>query len=367
MSADVGETLSEPRRVRPPGAARLLAALCLLSGGVVAGPGLLPDPEAHASSPVQVRRAAGEGVDAALSRVPTQPRTAKPGQPDVHAVLGEFATRYNSHGAAENRTHNFQSAAQNIDGYVLAPGAVFDFNETMGSRPSQGFARAPLSADGEPDDSACQVASTLHAAVFFSGLPILTRFPHSRPSFYIRLGLDAKVAYGAQNFRFMNDRSYPILVRMRVADGRVSASLHGPARDHSVQFIRSIDTIIPFEERSVRDRSLPGGLQVLRQRGVPGFKITRYRVVTDERTHVSVRERWQDSYPPTAQLWRIGSGREPAAGFERPRNDPNPEYIADEHLHMTQTESGSYDVVRDSGRTGSYGWTAREGLLVRQP
>jgi hypothetical protein len=364
MSADVGEALSDPRPVRAPGAARLLAAVCLLGGGVVAGTWLLPHPEAHASSPVPVRVAG----DAALSSVPSVRGTAELGQLDIHALLGEFETRYSRAGAAESRTRSLQTAAQKIDGYVLAPGAVFDFNEIVGARtPSDGFRRPPVIADSARVDGMCQVASTLHAAVFFSGLPILTRFPHARPSFYIRLGLDATVVYGAQNFRFKNDRSYPIVVGMRVAEGRVSASLHGPARDHSVQFIRTIDTIIPFEERSVLDRSLPAGLHVLRQRGVPGFKITRYRVVTDERTHVSVRERSQDSYPPTTQLWRIGSGREPAAGFERPRNDPNPEYIADEHLQMTQTESGTYDVVRDSGRTGSYGWTAREGLLVRKP
>ena len=355
MSADVREALADPRRrsVRAPGATRLLAALCLLGGGMLAGIWLPPDPEAHASSPVQVH-VAGE---AAIST-----------QPDMHAVLGEFETRYNEASVAENRTETLRTLAQKIDGHVLAPGAVFDFNEVVGGpTPSDGLGRAARLADGELSDGACQVASTLHAAVFFSGLAIVARFPYSRPSFYIRLGLEAKVLNGAQNFRFKNDRSYPIAIGMRVAEGRVSASLHGPVRDHSVQFIRTIDTIIPFEERSVLDRSLPSGLQLLRRRGVPGFKITRSRIVTDERTHVSVSERSQDSYPPTAQLWRIGSGREPAVGFERPRNDPNPEYIADEHLQMTQTESGSFDVVRDSGRTGSYGWTAREGLLVRQP
>jgi hypothetical protein len=33
---------------------------------------------------------------------------------------------------------------------------------------------------------------------------------------------------------------------------------------------------------------------------------------------------------------------------------------------MTQTEAGTFDVARDIGRTGSYGWIAREGMLVHK-
>jgi hypothetical protein len=341
-----------------------MAAVCLLGGGVVAASWLPPDTAAHASSPAQVRvpgdaAALYRDAQKAVHRAAQAPRIDVP-EPHMHAMLGEFETRYDRAGATEDRAHYLDSAAHNIDGFVLAPGAVFDFNETANGR-------APVSTASERVDGMCQLASTLHAAVFFAGLPILTRFPLARPSFFIRLGLDARVVPGAQNLRFQNDRSDPIVIGMRVADGRVYASLHGTAHDHSVQFIRTIDTIIPFEERSVLDRSLPTGLHVLRQRGVPGFKITRDRIVTDDYTQLSVRERTQDSYPPTAQLWRIGAGGEPAQDFERPRNDPHPEYIADEHLQMTQTAAGSYEVTRDSGRTGSYGWTAREGLLVRQP
>jgi vancomycin resistance protein YoaR len=310
-------------------------------------------------------------VQAALSVIPTKLATRAFAGLDMHAVLGEFETRYNRANISEDRTHNLKTAALKIDGFVLAPDAVFDFNAIVGGRTlSNGFRAAPVIADGELVDGmgggTCQVASTLHAAVLFAGLPILTRFPHSRPSFYIKLGLDATVVDGAQNFRFKNDRPYPIVIGLTVDEGRVYASLHGPTRDHNVTFIRHIDATLPFEERVIEDRSLPSGLRVLSQRGVPGFKITRFRIVSDETTHVSVRERSQDSYPPTAQLWRVGTGREPPAGFERPRNDPHPEYIADEHLQMTQTEAGTYDVARDSGRTGSYGWIERERLLVRK-
>ncbi len=290
---------------------------------------------------------------------------------DMHAVLGDFETHYNRATTSADRTHNLKLAASRIDGHVLQPGETFDFNEVVGDRTTtNGFRPAPVIADGELTSGmgggTCQIASTLHAAVFFAGLPILMRYPHSRPSFYIKLGLDATVVYGSQNFRFKNDRSYPVVLGLRVQDGSVYASVHGPARDHTVTFIRRIDTILPFEEHFTKDGSLPSGLRVLAQRGVPGFKITRERVIKDDKLGTTVNERTQDAYPPTAQLWRIGKGNEPGAGFVRPPNDAHPEYVADEYLEVTQNEaSGSYEVKREPGRTGRYGWTEREGMVSR--
>lgn len=290
---------------------------------------------------------------------------------DMSQVLAEFETRYNRSSLSVDRTHNLKVAASKLDGYVLQPGATFDFNAIVGDRTvTNGFKLAPVIADGELSTGmgggTCQIASTLHAAVFFAGLPIETRFPHSRPSYYIKLGLDATVVYGAQNFVFKNDHTFPIVIGMQVDEGRVYASLHGAARDRTVTLIRRIDATLPFAERVTEDPALPSGLRVLDQRGVPGFSVTRFRVIEDQRTHASVRERSHDNYPPTTQLWRVGKGGEPAPGFERPKNDAHPEYIADEYLSVTQLQArGQYEVTRDTGRSGSYGWTEREGMVSR--
>ncbi len=312
-------------------------------------------------------------VEVALRALPPKLAARAFANVDMHAVIGEFETRYNRGNISADRTHNLKVAASHLDGYVVEPGEEFDFNAIVGDRTTlNGWRPAPVIADGELTSGmgggTCQIASTLHAAVFFAGLPILTRYPHSRPSFYIKLGLDATVVYGAQNFRFKNDRSYPIVIGLTVDEGRVYASLHGPRRDHEVTFIRHIDQIVPFEERVSQDASLPTGLRVLVQRGVPGFKITRFRMIEDLTTHSSLRERTTDSYPPTTQLWRVGTGNEPPAGFERPKNDAHPEYVADEYLAVTQSaERGTYELTRETGRSGTYGWTEREGMISRKP
>lgn len=308
-------------------------------------------------------------VELATAAIPARHGPERLQQIKMNAVLGEFTTRYNRGADMRDRTHNLHVAASKIDGYVLEPGETFDFNAVVGDRTELGgFRMAKVIADGQLVEGmgggTCQIASTLHAAVFFAGLPIVERYPHSHPSFYIKLGLDATVVYGSQNFRFRNDLPYPIVLEMTVEDGFVRAALHGGSRPHSVTFLRRIDEITPFDEKFVADPSMPHKMRILQQRGIPGFRITRFRVVRDDATNVARRERSGDSYPPTTQIWRVGSGSEPGPDFQSPKNDGHPEYVADEFMSATQGPStDGIEVVATPGRSGTFGWTEREKMM----
>ena len=50
------------------------------------------------------------------------------------------------------------------------------------------------------------------------------------------------------------------------------------------------------------------GEKVLYQRGIPGFHVVRYRVVQDGA--YTTRERFEDNYPATSQLWKVGPKKE---------------------------------------------------------
>ena len=89
------------------------------------------------------------------------------------------------------------------------PGEIFDFNEVVGPRDeANGYKVAPVIAEGELVDGigggTCQISGTLHGAAFFAGLEIVERYPHTRPSSYIKMGLDATVVYPTINFRMKN-------------------------------------------------------------------------------------------------------------------------------------------------------------------
>jgi hypothetical protein len=257
---------------------------------------------------------------------------------------------------------------------VLLPGEVFDFNGIVGPRDeSSGYKVATVIAEGELVDGigggTCQVSGTLHGAAFFAGLDIVERYPHTRPSSYIKLGMDATVVYPTINFRVRNPYDFPVVLHETVKGGTVRAEILGPRRPRTVTLLRRVLAAVPYEQTERLDDDLPRGTRVLSQRGVPGFKLRRYRILR-EGDH-AVRERWDDVYPPTNQIVRVGTGR---SGADRPapEDDPHPEYVADELLVATQGPNlGTAEQEREGGPTleqrepGPYGeaeWTKKAGM-----
>ena len=282
----------------------------------------------------------------------------------IEATLGTFETRYNPSATVAERTHNLRVAAGRVDGTVLMPGETFDFNAVVGERnEANGFRPAPQIADGELVDGigggTCQIAGTLHAAAFFAGLPVGTRSPHSRPSSYIFMGLDAAVVYPTVNLEFTNDTGAPVVLGMTVEGGVVRAEIRGAHQRRMVTFVRRIEEALPFRERVESDPTLPLGVRVLQQRGVPGFRVVRFRVVRDVEQNQARRQRLEDRYPPTDQIWRVGSGPPAPTGFAQPPGDTHSEYTTDEYLSVTQgaTIEGS-ETTRRGGRMTEPGWTA---------
>lgn len=319
----------------------------------------------------QMDAALASGEDAFAVRVVRTPARRTAAELDgmrVDGLLGEFDTHYNGTSVAADRTHNLRMVARKVDGLVLLPGEEFDFNEVVGERSlAAGFKPAPVIAGGELVDGvgggACQIAGTLHAAAFFAGLEIVERHPHSRPSSYIKMGLDAAVSYPNINFRLRNDRDEPILLRVSVRGGITRAEIRGGDRTHQVRLVRRVDEFSAYPEREVEDDSLPTGVRVLSQRGVAGFSLTRFREIHDIARRQFVRERSEDSYPATTQIWRVGTGGARGDDYEAPEGDRHSEYRADEYTVISQGPGiEGTQTLRRAGRTGAPGWTVRAGM-----
>lgn len=332
------------------------------------------------ASLLAIERALSGGVaSAALVFEERKPRrtSRELGEVKFDSVLGWFETRYDRSMKYEARSFNLRIAASKLDGHVLLPGEIFDFNAVVGPRDeANGYKVAKVIAEGEVVDGigggTCQISGTLHGAGFFAGLEITERYPHTRPSAYIKLGLDATVVYPTINFRMKNTFPFPVVLHQTVKNGVVRAEILGPSRDRTVTLVRRITDSIPYEEVERPDKLLPAGKRVLGQRGVAGFKVRRYRIVRAG-PH-AVRERWDDVYPPTTQIVRVGTGA--ASDDEKlAQDDPHSEYLADELLVVTQgpdTRDESDDdgepsdgvmwENRDPGRFGKSGWTEEAGM-----
>lgn len=302
-------------------------------------------------------------LEAVVSTEPARVTASRLGNIQMEQVLGWFESNYNADESKRDRTYNLHLAASRINGFVWMPGEVLDFNQIVGDRSeANGFRMATVISAGELIDGVgggtCQIAGTLHAASFFAGMEILSRRPHSRPSGYIKMGLDATVVYPSINLRMRNNMPFPVVVRTHLHNGLARIELLGPRRTRTVTFVRKILHVDRFEEREIPDANLPPGTRVLTQRGIPGFRIRRYRIVRDG--DQAVRERWEDVYPPTSQIWHVGTG---GGAGRTPNQDDHPEYTADQYLAVTQSpEERTMQEVRRPGTTGTPGWTVREGF-----
>jgi vancomycin resistance protein YoaR len=324
-------------------------------------------------------RSGAEEATAVVEEVPALHRATDLTDVRFDEVLGYFDTHYNSDAKHEARSFNLKLAASRFDGTVLFPGETFDFNEVVGPRTEAwGYKVAPVIASGELVDGVgggtCQIAGTLHGAAFFAGLDVVERHPHTRPSYYIKMGLDAAVAYPTLTLRIRNAFSFPVVLVESVRGGVVRAEILGPKRTQTVTFVRKIDEATRFDVREIPEPRLPRGQKIVSQRGVPGFKVTRFRIVREGA--FAYRERLSDLYPPTSEIVRVGTGTEP---FEPAlHDDDHPEYVADDYLSVTQgpeirspnvTEperGGGTTEVRVAGRYGMKGWSSKSGAFERR-
>jgi vancomycin resistance protein YoaR len=229
-------------------------------------------------------------------------------------VLGRFTTSYAHDAEHKSRAFNVELAAEAINGKTIASGATFSFNDAVGERTAAfGYAKAVVLRDGMIAEGmgggACQVASTLHAAALLSGLDVVVRAPHSRPSAYIRMGLDATVSLGASgppiDLKLKNPWPSSVTVHARAARGSLEVWVDGAGLEvPAVSLTSEILERIPFERVVQRDRRIADDTARWKAFGIPGFRVRRTREIRSSDGSVR-RDVRVDLYPPTSEIVQV--------------------------------------------------------------
>ncbi|NLP13084.1 MAG: VanW family protein [Clostridium sp.] len=134
----------------------------------------------------------------------------------------------------KNRVENLHIAADYLNNKKVLPGEEFSFNETIGRRTEgKGYKKAPIikrTKDGPKKGygvggGICQLSSTLYNAAQKAGLKITEIHHHSKNVGYVPEGKDATVVYGAKDFKFVNNRSNPVVIKASVSEEKVAVSI----------------------------------------------------------------------------------------------------------------------------------------------
>jgi len=147
--------------------------------------------------------------------------------PDENILGGYYTAIIKS---SANRINNIVLSCASINGRLMGSGEAFAFNRAVGQRTLQrGYRVAPVYSGKKVVSGVgggiCQTSTTLYNATRECGLMVLERHHHTLPVHYIASGNDATVSWGTADFRFRNDKPYPVKILAQVYQNHVIIAL----------------------------------------------------------------------------------------------------------------------------------------------
>ena len=216
-------------------------------------------------------------------------------------LLGTFSTRYDA--SNKNRSTNLNLAASKINNIVLAPGEEFSYNKIVGERSIKaGYKESKIYSGGKVVDGLgggiCQISSTLYNAVMFANLDVTKRYNHQFITSYVEPGRDATVAYGAKDFKFKNNRTCPIKIKISINSGIAKVDIYGIKEDPEYDISFDIETVdvIPYKTEYKTNSSLSADTEQVTQKGVNGIIVKVYKVTKQNGVTISKDFIYKDKY-----------------------------------------------------------------------
>ena len=234
-------------------------------------------------------------------------------------LLAETTTSF----SAENKTRaaNIKNASKRIntygsfeDGYILQPGEIFSYNDTVGERTeANGFSVATVYTNtGTTNDvggGICQVSSAIFSAAFKADLEITQRTNHMyKVHYWTTPGEDATVNWGTLDFKFQNSKSYPVKIKMiyknsnKKYDGKatITCQIWGTNDGYRCEFDNK--TIKMVKTTVVEKKATTGKPRGKIEWGDPGLTVEIWRVRYKDDKKISKDLMWTSIYQPLATV-----------------------------------------------------------------
>jgi vancomycin resistance protein YoaR len=135
----------------------------------------------------------------------------------INELIAEGVSSFK--GSPNNRRHNIAAGLEKFKGLLIAPGAIFSFNDNLGPVTKEaGFLpelviKGSLGTIPELGGGLCQVSTTTFRAAMEAGLPITDRRNHAYAvQYYSPQGTDATIYPGSADLKFINNTPGTILV-----------------------------------------------------------------------------------------------------------------------------------------------------------
>ncbi len=230
--------------------------------------------------------------------------------------IGEWTTNYVS-GPLNGNGVNIQIPTRIINGYVVEPGATFDYLKVIGPITSPPFTAGAAIIHGHTVEEGvlgggmCSSSTTVFNAALRAGLDIKARRNHTYYISRYPVGLDATVwvagPNSSQTMSFVNDTQYPILIKGINEPNKVTFEIYGVPDGRTVQLsdpvIENAQTANTYYQYT---DTLPAGKTSLVEFTVNGFDSTVVRTVKDVSGNIIHEDTFKSSYKTIDGLIMVG-------------------------------------------------------------
>jgi vancomycin resistance protein YoaR len=228
-------------------------------------------------------------------------------------------------GSPSGRDHNIRLATKKFDGLVIGPGETFSFNHYLGEVTAEaGYDESYITAGEqlaiEVGGGICQVSTTAFRAAFWGGYPIAERwYHHYRVGYYelmgAGVGMDATVYSPHVDFKFVNDRPYPVLIETEIEEDAHRLIFRFTSTDDGRR-VEKEDPVVTDEAEPdppiyQLDEELAPGKVIRWQSAIDGLTATIERWVYDAADGVLYHDTFVSKYAPRRAAYHYGPGYEP--------------------------------------------------------
>lgn len=261
---------------------------------------------------------------------------------EIDGVFREQISTYTSKYDISNTNiaTNMKLATDKCNNVILYPGDEFSFNKTVGSI----------------GEGASQVSSTLYNAVLKADLTVTERTANKVWVKYVAQSADAIVEENLVDFKFKNDRKYPVKISTTCSNGECIASIYGIKETDEPTI--TIDVIIletlqaPSEKQY--DATMGKGTTKVVQEGINGYTSEAYKVYLKNGKEVSRELISKDTYLPISEVVKVGT----AAVVKTPSKKPTPSKTPTSNNNNSSSSNNSVNDI--TGIDSSYllppGW-----------
>lgn len=258
-----------------------------------------PDPEKVESVTVDLQDYSPSVTSADLSK--------------ITGVMSSYSTSFSN--SDKGRVENLRISTGYINGTVLMPGQEFSYNNTIGeTTPERGYKEANTYVGSEIvpgyGGGVCQVSSTLYRAVIQANIRSTERRNHSMTVSYAKPGLDATVAAGYIDYKFVNTYDFPIYIQGYLSGNQVVFNIWGNKEamgGKTYELVNEILETYNYGTEEVQDSTLLEGTRVVTSSGANGYKASGYLITYENGVQVNKELISTDVYSSRKQVVKVGT------------------------------------------------------------